>query len=148
MTVRPPRPIEPHADDDSDDEAEVVPPAATAGERAAGTEEGTVAAGEGALGARTVTTEGAKTTTAPAITTTLPPPGGSEAKSHSAPRDPLPRDDAVDAVEGARVNDDADAGVVNFKNGWVTAVFAVLIWLFITVMNVANLVLLGIEGGV
>ena len=53
-------------------------------------------------------------------------------------------------VEGARVaslDEDADAGVVNFRNGWVTGVFAVLIWLFITVMNVANLVLLGVNKG-
>ena len=92
--------------------------------------------------------EGATATTVPAITTTLPPPGGSEAKSNSAPRDPEPRDDVADAVEVARVHsldEDANAGVVNFRNGWVTGVFAVLVWLFITVMNVANLVLLGIN---
>ncbi|OBT96450.1 hypothetical protein VE01_05632 [Pseudogymnoascus verrucosus] len=137
MTVRPPRPVEPHADDDSDDEAEVV--------------EGTTTAGEGTMGGgASVKTEGA-TTAVPAVTTTLPPAGGSEAKTNSAPRDREPRSDVADVVEGARVvaslDEDANAGVVNFKNGWVTAVFAVLVWLFITVMNVANLVLLGISKG-
>lgn len=134
MTVRPPRPVEPHADDDSDDEAEVVA--------------GAVPTGEGAMGAAVAKTEG--TTTVPAVTTTLPPPGGSEAKVNSAPRGREPRSDVADVVEGARVvaslDEDADdAGVVNFRNGWVTGVFAVLVWLFITVMNVANLVLLGIN---
>jgi len=32
---------------------------------------------------------------------------------------------------------------VKMKNNWVTATFAVVIWLIISVMNVANLVLLG-----
>jgi len=32
---------------------------------------------------------------------------------------------------------------VKMKNNWVTATFAVAIWLIISVMNVANLVLLG-----
>ncbi|OAF56212.2 hypothetical protein VC83_07420 [Pseudogymnoascus destructans] len=134
MTVRPPRPVEPHADDDGDDEAEVV--------------ESAVTAGEGPMGAADAKTEGA--TTVPAVTTTLPPPGGSEAKTNSSPRDREPRVDVADVVEGARVaslDEDADAGVVNFRNGWVTGVFAVLVWLFITVMNVANLVLLGVNGG-
>ncbi|OBU00746.1 hypothetical protein VE01_01191 [Pseudogymnoascus verrucosus] len=36
-----------------------------------------------------------------------------------------------------------EEGVVSFKNRWVTAVFAVVVWLFIAIMNVANLVLLG-----
>ncbi|KFX95049.1 hypothetical protein O988_05993 [Pseudogymnoascus sp. VKM F-3808] len=138
MTVRPPRPVEPHADDDSDDEAEVVPRAATP-------------SGEGAMGGAVVKTEGATTAApaVPAITTTLPPAGGLAAKQNSAPRDREPRDDVADAVEGARVvaslDEAANAGVVNFRNGWVTGVFAVLVWLFITVMNVANLVLLGIN---
>ncbi|KAL5346759.1 NRAMP-like transporter smf-3 [Pseudogymnoascus australis] len=131
MTVRPPRPVEPQADDDSDDEAEAealssVTPGA-----------------EGAMG-EDAKTEGA----VPAITTTLPPPGGSEAKSNSAPRDPEPRDDVADMVEGAHASsldeDAAGEGVVNYKNGWVTTVFAVLVWLFIAVMNVANLALLGL----
>ena len=104
---------------------------------------------EGATGSADAKTEGA-TTTVPAITTTLPPPGGLASKSNSAPRDREARDDVADVVEGARVaslDEDADAGVVNFRNGWVTGVFAVLIWLFITVMNVANLVLLGVNKG-
>ncbi|KFY90935.1 hypothetical protein V498_05753 [Pseudogymnoascus sp. VKM F-4517 (FW-2822)] len=135
MTVRPPRPVEPLADDDSDDETEVVPP--------------TVTAGEGATGVADAKTEGARVTAtaAPAVSTTLPPPGGSEAKANSGPRDPEPRNDSADAAEVARVrslDEVADAGVVNFRNGWVTGVFAVLVWLFITVMNVSNLVLLGI----
>ncbi|OBT74520.1 hypothetical protein VF21_06951 [Pseudogymnoascus sp. 05NY08] len=138
MTVRPPRPVEPHADDDSDDEGEVVVAGATT-------------AGEGAAGAVGAKTEGAAATAVPAVTTTLPPAGGSEAKTNSAPRDREPRGDVADVVEGARVvaslDEDADAGVVNFRNGWVTGVFAVLVWLFITVMNVANLVLLGINKG-
>ncbi|KFY44053.1 hypothetical protein V494_01659, partial [Pseudogymnoascus sp. VKM F-4513 (FW-928)] len=138
MTVRPPRPIEPHADDDTDDETEV--PAA-----------GATIAGEGAMGGVTANTktEGTTTSTVPAITTTLPPAGGSAAKTNSAPRDREPQD-VVDVVEAARVrspDEDPMAGVVNFKNGWVTAVFAVLVWLFITVMNVANLVLLGLNKG-
>ncbi|OBT54519.1 hypothetical protein VE04_03992 [Pseudogymnoascus sp. 24MN13] len=88
MTVRPPRPVEPHAVDDSDDEAEVV--------------EGTTTAGEGAMGdGASVKTEGA-TTAVPAVTTTLPPAGGSEAKTNSAPRDREPRSDVADVVEGAR----------------------------------------------
>jgi metal iron transporter len=138
MTVRPPRPVEPHADDDSDDEAEVAPRVATAG-------------GEGAMGGAVVKTEGATAAapSVPAITTTLPPAGGLAAKQNSAPRDREPSGDVADAVEGARavasLDEDASAGVVNFRNGWVTGVFAVLVWLFITVMNVANLVLLGIN---
>lgn len=36
-----------------------------------------------------------------------------------------------------------DVQGVKMRNSWYTAVFAVLIWLIITVMNVANLVLLG-----
>ncbi|KFY31878.1 hypothetical protein V493_00717, partial [Pseudogymnoascus sp. VKM F-4281 (FW-2241)] len=129
MTVRPPRPVEPQADDDSDDEAEALP-SVTPGVEGAMSED--------------AKTEGA----VPASTTTLPPPGGSEAKSNSAPRDPEPRDDVADAVEGAYASsldeDAAGEGVVNYKNGWVATVFAVLVWLFIAVMNVANLALLGL----
>lgn len=132
MTVRPLRPVEPQADDDSDDEAEALPNVAPTREEAIGSSGATKT--EGAL---------------PAITTTPPPPGGSEAKSNSAPRDPERRDDVSSAVEGARASSlDEDAaggeGRVNYRNRWVTMVFAVLVWLFIAVMNVANLALLGL----
>jgi metal iron transporter len=33
---------------------------------------------------------------------------------------------------------------VQMRNHWITAVFAVLIWLVIVIMNVANLVLVGL----
>jgi len=39
--------------------------------------------------------------------------------------------------------EDAEEQGVNMRNHWVVTVFAVLIWLVITVMNIANLVLLG-----
>lgn len=130
MAVRPPRPVEPQEDDDSDDEVEAVMGVAPAGERATGEDTKT------------------KGVTAPAIKMTLPPPGGSEAKSNSAPLDPEPRDDVADAADGVRGSsldeDAAGQGVVNYKNGWPTSVFAVLVWLFIALMNVANLALLGL----
>ncbi|KAJ3526934.1 hypothetical protein NM208_g10951 [Fusarium decemcellulare] len=37
-----------------------------------------------------------------------------------------------------------DAGSVKMANSWYTSIFAVLLWLTITVLNVANLVLLGL----
>jgi metal iron transporter len=36
---------------------------------------------------------------------------------------------------------------VKMRNHWLTAVFAVLIWLVMTIMNIANLVLLGLGKG-
>ena len=37
-----------------------------------------------------------------------------------------------------------DGGSVKMRNHWITAVFAVLIWLVIAVMNVALLVVVGL----
>lgn len=51
-------------------------------------------------------------------------------------------------IQAPRVNDSPQGDIVrsdgNLRNGWLTATAAVVIWLIITVMNVANLVLLGI----
>jgi metal iron transporter len=38
-----------------------------------------------------------------------------------------------------------DGDSVKVRNHWITATFAVLIWLIIAVMNVALLVLVGLE---
>lgn len=41
--------------------------------------------------------------------------------------------------------DDAARKQANLRNGWLTSAAAVVIWLIITVMNVANLILLGLN---
>jgi metal iron transporter len=50
---------------------------------------------------------------------------------------------AVDRVLDATPREDAVQAVVKMRNHWVTTVSAVLVWLVMTVMNIANLVLLG-----
>jgi metal iron transporter len=52
-------------------------------------------------------------------------------------------DDGALGGDDEEVVDGLRAEGVKMRNNWVTATFAVLIWLVITVMNVANLVLLG-----
>lgn len=47
----------------------------------------------------------------------------------------------MDGVLEARTREE---GGVKMRNHWVTAAFAVLVWVIITVMNIANLVLLGL----
>lgn len=42
-------------------------------------------------------------------------------------------------------NEEVEGGPVRMANSWLVAAFAVLVWLIITAMNVANLVLLGKE---
>ncbi|KAH7342851.1 natural resistance-associated macrophage protein-domain-containing protein [Rhexocercosporidium sp. MPI-PUGE-AT-0058] len=52
-----------------------------------------------------------------------------------------PDDEEGDATESRSSSPQPDG--VKMRNNWITATFAVIIWLIITVMNVANLVLLG-----
>lgn len=52
----------------------------------------------------------------------------------------------MDGVLEASTREDAAASV-QMRNHWVTTVLAVLVWLVITVMNIANLVLLGLGKG-
>ena len=53
-------------------------------------------------------------------------------------------------VPGNGISTEAEAGmgvqeeVVKMRNHWVTTAFAVIMWVIIAVMNVANLVLLGL----
>ena len=70
-------------------------------------------------------------------------------------RSPAPRADddeghetlGIEGVLEMRTRDSVDQDGVKMRNHWITTVLAVLVWLVITVMNVANLVLLGLGKG-
>jgi metal iron transporter len=52
-------------------------------------------------------------------------------------------DEEAEADRNVALPASSQTGGTQMRNSWVTATFAVLIWVIITVMNVANLVLLG-----
>jgi len=47
-------------------------------------------------------------------------------------------------TQETRARMDLQEGSVKMRNHWVSTIFAILVWLLITVMNIANIVLLGL----
>lgn len=127
MTVFANRPTMLEEDTDSEDDLSIVSPAATTDILPSGT----ITAALSSAAVEGPESEPAATASSQAV----PTPGSDTALNRTYG---LPSQ----SVEAGNARN--TSGDVGFRNNWVSVVFAVAIWLLICVMNVTNLVLVGL----